>query len=341
MTVSPDDEDPVVERVRNRWDRLTKPPGSLGDLEEWVVRLAAIQQRTIPRVRPAAVLLFAGDHGVTEENVSAYPPAVTEQMLANIDRGGAAINAIAASAGVELRWFNVGCRSNHQRDGEKIAGGTRNLRRRRALPREHIDDALAVGRRAVREAGEDGVELVGLGEIGIGNTTPTTALIAALLDRDPADIVGPGTGLDEAGLRRKRRVVREALKHHEPDPNDARDLLGALGGYELAAQVGAILEASKRGLPVVLDGVITAASALVAGVERPACRTVMLASHRSAEPAHDPALEALDLDPMVDLNLRLGEGTGAALVVPLLDAALAAYRDMATFEDAGVENGLE
>lgn len=330
------DSDEVERSIRARWDRLTKPPGSLGDLEDWVTRLGMIQGRKTPRVDPARLLLFAGDHGVTEEDVSAYPASVTAEMLSNIRSGGAAVNALARAAGVELRWYNAGCRSSLQRDDEKIADGSRNLRRRRALPDEDVEAGIALGRRAARRAAKDGIVLVGLGEIGIGNTTPSTALIAAVTGRSPEALVGPGTGLDDPGIARKRTVIGEALRRHAPDPGDARDLLGALGGYELAALVGVILEAHERRLPVLLDGVITAASALVARVEEPGVRGILLASHRSPEPAHAAAMEALDLEPMVDFNLRLGEGTGALLAAPLLRGGAAAYREMATFEEAGV-----
>lgn len=334
-----DDSDGVKSRIKDRWDSLVKPPGSLGDLETLVQRLGAVQGRVDPDVEPAALLLFAGDHGVTEENVSAYPASVTATMLETIREGGAAINTLCESAGLELHWYNVGAASDLTRDGEKLADGTSNMVEERALDEDDLESALECGRRALRNAVSSGKNLVALGEIGIGNTTASSAVAGAILNCEPEDVVGPGTGVKGNQLEHKSKIVAQALNYHDPDGRDGYDVLGAVGGYELAAQAGVILEARRQDVPVLLDGFITGASALAACRIDSAADRVLFASHRSREPAHRKVLEALDLEPMIDLNLRLGEGSGAAVVYPIIKSAMAAYRGMHTFEDAGITVG--
>lgn len=326
----------VAQQIKGRWDRLTKPPGSLGDLEDWICRLGEIQGSNPPRIDPARMLLFAGDHGVAEENVSAYPQSVTRQMLANIDDEGAAINAMTEQVDMQFEWFNVGSHSSLEKNGGKVSEEAGNIRRENALTSQERRSAIQVGRLAVEAAQHDDVSLIGLGEIGIANTTPSTALIAAILERDPETVVGSGTGLDEDGLAHKTQVIREIIQNRSYDTNNASDLLETLGGFEIAAMTGAIFEAHKRGIPVVLDGLITTAAALVASIKNDGVSNVLMAAHTSAEPGHEKALDELGLEPMVDLNLRLGEGTGAALILPLLRVALNTYTSMATFEEAGV-----
>lgn len=332
-----DGEDDSIEAViRERWDRLVKPPGSLGDLESWAARVGSVQEEAPPRVRPASLLLFAGDHGVTGEDVSAYPAEVTARMLETIADGAAASSALARWAEVDLRWYNVGVQSDRQRRDEKVAGGTANFTGAPAMEPGQRDAAVACGQRAVRRADERGDRLLCLGEMGIGNTTTSAALVAALLDRPPEESVGPGTGVDAEGRRHKARVVRRALEHHAGELDDPDEVLRRLGGLEIAALTGAIQEAVDRRIPVVLDGYVTASAALVAARRRPEVTEGMLAAHRSREPAHGAVLEALGLEPMFDFDLQLGEGTGALVAASLLEAAASAYREMATLEEAGI-----
>lgn len=335
MSTSPD-RNQAFDRVTRRWNRLVKPPGSLGMLEEWVRTLSRVQHRDPPEVRPAALLLFAGDHGVVSEGVSAYPGEVTARMLRTVREGGAAVNVLCAWSDVELRWYNAGARCSLQRHEERIAPGSANLMRQPAMDESQVRRALKLGREAADEALSDDVVCLGLGEIGIGNTTATAALTAALLRRDPEEVVGPGSGLDDPGVRRKTRVVESALERHEPRPGDPVECLRRLGGLEIAALTGAVLEAADRRVPVVMDGVTTAAASLVARRINPEVSSVLIASHRSPEPAHGPLLEALDQRPMFDFQMRLGEGTGAVLAVPLLEAALSLYRGMSTLRQAGI-----
>lgn len=326
-------------KIRDRWDSLVKPPGSLGDLEDIVIRLGEIQGTLEPEVEPGRLLLFAGDHGVTEESVSAYPSSVTARMIETIRDGGAAINSLCDSAGLDLEWYNVGSHSDLVRNGEKFDDGTANMTEAPALSDNEVHQVVESGREALRRAVNDGTQLVALGEIGIGNTTASSAVVGAVLDCDGTEVVGPGSGVEGDRLERKKTVVNEALEERNPDPDDGYDVLASVGGYELAAQVGVILEAHERDVPVLLDGFITGASALAARQIEPASRRVLLASHCSQEPAHGRVLAELDLEPMTDFNLRLGEGSGAALVYPLLKSALTTYRGMYTFEEAGIGGG--
>ncbi len=324
-----------------RLDRLTKPPGSLGRLEELAARLVLIGGTLAPRLADPVIFTLAADHGVVAEGVSAYPQAVTAQMVENICRGGAAISVLAAHVGARLVVADLGVAgplAPHPRLVRCPVGpGTRNLAREPAMTRAEALRAIAAGAALVEAAGPDGV---GTGEMGIGNTTAASALTAALTGADPAAVTGPGTGLDEAGRRRKVEVIRGALALHRPDPRDPLGVLAAVGGFEIAGLVGVILAGAARRVPVVLDGFIATAAALVAVRLAPAAREYLLAAHRSAEPGHGLLLETLGLAPCLDLRMRLGEGTGAALGIGLLRAALACYLGMATFKEAGVSERL-
>ena len=309
-------------RARERQSRLTKPPGSLGRLEEIAVRLAAIQRSERPVTRGRTIVLFAGDHGVTEEGVSPYPSEVTGQMVANITSGGAAINAIAGVAKAEVRVV----------DTRSVRASTRNLAREPAMTEAEVEEAMRLGTEAV--GGLESVTVVGLGEMGIGNTTAASAMTAALTGLSPARVTGRGTGLGDDGVRRKVAVVERALDLHgvcEP-----HDILRCLGGLEIAALTGFCLEAARRRKAIVVDGFITTAAFAIAWRIEPLVKDYAFFSHRSVEPGHESLLEFLDAEPLLDLHLRLGEGTGAALAIPILDAAVAAHNEMATFESAGV-----
>ena len=320
----------AADDARARYDGKTKPRGSLGRLEDLGVRIAAIRG-FVPDRLDAAVVVAAGDHGVVAEGVSAYPQEVTTQMVANFVAGGAAINVLAREAGAALVVVDTGIavplESADVRQ-VRIGAGTANLATGPAMTDEEVQAALDAG---AALAAELSVDVVALGEMGIGNTTSASALVASVTGADPAAVCGPGTGLDAEGVAHKVDVVRRAL-----EVNAGRDPLTALGGFEIAFLAGLAIGCAERRLVVLLDGFITTAAALAAVAREPRVAAVLIASHRGSEPGHAIALEALGLEPLLDLGLRLGEGSGAALALPLLHASIAIMRDMATFESAGV-----
>jgi nicotinate-nucleotide--dimethylbenzimidazole phosphoribosyltransferase len=329
--------------VRAHLDRLTKPPGSLGRLEHLVIQLAGITGSARPRIERPAVVVFAGDHGVTARGVSAYPSAVTAQMVANFCRGGAAINVLARAAEAELVVVDVGVSGPRTHTTSamrlvhaRVRAGTRDMTIEPAMERAETDAAIAVGMEVVGELVGEGCDAIALGEMGIGNTTAASALVAALTGLPPAQVTGPGTGLDAEAVDHKIDVIEAALVRHRPEPADPIGVLAAVGGFEIAALVGAMLTAAERRTPVILDGFITGAAALVAAAMAPALGPRLIASHRSVEPGHVAVLEHLDLNPLLDLDLRLGEGSGAALSIPLLRAATLLLANMATFDGARV-----
>jgi nicotinate-nucleotide--dimethylbenzimidazole phosphoribosyltransferase len=325
--------------ARQAIDAKTKPRGSLGRLEEFAVRIAGIRGLPNPGRQRAAVVLAAADHGVAARGVSAYPQEVTGQMLANFAAGGAAISVLARLVEAELRVFDLGVRFPHHdpriRD-LRIAAGTADITEGPAMSRAQAEEALAAGRTVAAELEAEGVGVVALAEMGIGNTTSAAALVAALLAVEPERTCGRGTGVDDAGLGRKVEAVRRALQVNHPDSADGLGALAALGGFEIGFLAGVALGAAERRLVVLLDGYITGAAALVAERVAPGTRDAMIAAHLSPEPGHRLVLEALGLDPLLDLDLRLGEGSGAALALPLVHASLAILDEMATFETAGV-----
>ena len=328
--------------ARLRLDRLTKPPGSLGALEDLAAQLAAITGRVRPTAEYAAVLVAAADHGVVAEGVSPYPQAVTAQMVLNFLRGGAAINALAATVGARVIVVDAGVAADlpdHPalRRGA-VLRGTGNLRREPAMSRGVAAEALLAGARIVFEEAALGLDLLALGEMGIGNTTAAAALTSAFTGAAPELTTGRGTGVDEAGLARKRAVVAGALERARPDDADPLGTLAELGGLEIALLAGAALAAAAQRIPVLLDGYIATSAALAAAALAPDVRGYLIAGHRSAEPGHRIALDHLGLRPLLELDMRLGEGSGAALAIPIVRAAARAIREMATFEDAGVSD---
>lgn len=328
------------EDVRRRLDDLTKPPGSLGRLEDLACRLAVILGDPPPPLHPRAILVLAGDHGVVARGVSAYPAAVTAQMCRNIAGGGAAVSVLGRVASAQVIVADFGLGEPAASPGvldRSVVRGTRDLSLVPALSDAEVERAVLAGADLVRREAAD-ARVVALGEMGIGNTTAAAGIAAALLDLPPARLVGPGTGVDRAGIERKRRALEAALARLPAGAPPLR-VLAEVGGAEIAGLVGVVLEAARRGRPVLLDGFITTAAALLAVRLAPAAAPYLIASHRSAEPGHALMLEALGLDPLLDLGLRLGEGSGAALALPLLDAAAAILREMATFETAGVSRG--
>jgi len=321
----------AFEEARRAYDAKTKPRGSLGRLEELGCRIAGIRG-FLPRRLEAVVVVAAGDHGVAVEGVSAYPAEVTRQMVANFAAGGAAINVLARRAGARLIVVDAGVREPFDHElvrPVRIGPGTANIAAGPAMSSAQAERAMLAGRELVGEL-ED-VDVVGIGEMGIGNTTSASALTAAILGVDPELVCGRGTGLDDEGLARKIATVRQALA-----ANAGSDPLAALGGFEIAFLAGVVLACEQRRIAVLLDGFITAAAALAATCVSPSASAVMIASHRSPEPGHALVLERLGLEPLLDLGLRLGEGSGAALALPLLHASIAILDEMATFADAGV-----
>jgi nicotinate-nucleotide--dimethylbenzimidazole phosphoribosyltransferase len=320
-------------------DAKTKPRGSLGRLEELACRVAAVRGTAELSPLKAAVVVVAADHGVAAEGVSAYPSEVTRQMLLNFAAGGAAINVLAERAGAELVVVDAGVReavADPQIYGLRVAPGTQNAARGPAMSREQALEAIDGGIGYARSLAEGGVALVALGDMGIANTTAASAICACLLPSPPEVVCGRGTGLDDAGVRHKVEVVRRMLAVNEPDPHDPVGVLAAVGGLEIAFLAGFTLGAAAAGLVVVLDGFITGAAALAAARLAPASAARVIASHQSPEPGHALVLDALGLAPLFDLGLRLGEGSGAALALPLIQSALAIVADMATFSEAGV-----
>lgn len=337
------DTDALEGALRDALDAKTKPPGSLGRLEDLAVALGLAQRSPRPSVDPARIVVFAADHGVAGEGVSAFPAEVTAQMVGNFVAGGAAVAVLGRTADASLEVVDVGVAADLSAlEGivhDKVARGTANLRVAAAMTHEELDAALASGRRAVVRAAGAGARTLLLGEMGIANTT-SAAVLTGLLCKGSADVVtGRGTGLGDAALGRKRDVVRDALGRLDGCARDPLECLREAGGLEIAALVGAMLEAPAHRLVVVVDGYIVTAAALVACRLRPEARRQLVFAHRSAEPGHDLALAALEAEPLLDLGLRLGEGSGAVLALPLLRAAAAVLADMATFADAGVSGG--
>ncbi|MBS7661337.1 nicotinate-nucleotide--dimethylbenzimidazole phosphoribosyltransferase [Pseudomonas lalucatii] len=327
------------EQALARQAQLTKPAGSLGQLEHLAVQLAALQGRERPGVERVAIGIFAGDHGVVAEGVSAYPQAVTGQMLGNFVAGGAAISVLARQLGASLEVVDLGTAQPLELPGVRhlhLGAGTANFTQGPAMSAAQARLALQGGRDALLRAQQGGAQLFIGGEMGIGNTTAATALACWLLDCPAAALVGPGTGLDGAGLARKTAVIEVALALHRPAIAEPFDALQRLGGFEILALVGAYLACAQEGVTALVDGFICSVAALAAVRLNPDCRPWLLFAHQGAEPGHRRVLQALEAEPLLQLGLRLGEGSGAALAVPLLRLACQLHSEMATFAEAAV-----
>jgi nicotinate-nucleotide--dimethylbenzimidazole phosphoribosyltransferase len=336
--------------ARARQDVLTKPRGSLARLEDLVLQLASITGRARPTAARKCVIVMAADHGVVEEGVSLYPAEVTAQMLANFVRGGAAINVLARQAGARVTVVNAGARSPVPSLADAafspgapvrtvdapIAPGTASMTSGPAMSRDAAEAAIALGIRMVEEEAAAGLDLAATGDMGIGNTTAAAAVTAALTGIAPRRAAGRGTGLGDDAFERKVAVIERALAANRPDPSDPIDVARKVGGLEIAALAGVIIGAAARRIPVVLDGFISGAAALIACALLPGAAPYLIASHESAEPGHAVILERLGLAPLLRLGLRLGEGTGAALAFHLVEAACRIHSEMATFSEAGV-----
>jgi nicotinate-nucleotide--dimethylbenzimidazole phosphoribosyltransferase len=318
----------------------------LGRLEDLACWFAARLRTPVPALPRCEIFVFAGDHGVAERGVSAFPQSVTAQMVVNFARGGAAINVLASLENCRIEVVDVGVASNEPSPEnvrqERVRAGTRDLASTAAMTLDELRAAMAVGERCARAAVERGTQLVIAGEMGIANSTSAACLICAFTGAMPEDVVGRGTGVDDAGLTRKREIVQIALARvAKAGTAGALQTLAELGGLEIAAIAGFYLEAARQGIPVMLDGYISTAAALAAVSIEPGVVEWMLAGHRSAEAGHRIALEELKLQPLLDLGLRLGEGTGAALALPMVRAALALHSRMATFGEAGVSEAIQ
>lgn len=336
--IKPFDE-AAAELADRHSDTLTKPPGSLGKLESLARQLAGVSGRLWPDLSRKAVVVMAGDHGVCEEGVSAFPQAVTPQMVMNFLNGGAAVNVLARQAGAEVVCVDIGVNAelSHERlVSRKVVSGTANMAKGSAMTREEALRALVVGIEIAETKAEEGIRLFGTGEMGIGNTTASAAIASVLTGLPPEESVGRGTGINDAGWRNKVDVVKRAIAVNQPDAADPLDVLAKVGGAEIAGLAGVIIGAAAHGCAVVIDGYISSAAALIAARLAPQTKPYMIASHLSQEQGHSKLLASIGLSPMVQLEMRLGEGTGAVLCFHFIDAALSLMQEMATFESAGV-----
>nr|WP_312866006.1 nicotinate-nucleotide--dimethylbenzimidazole phosphoribosyltransferase [Saccharothrix violaceirubra] len=327
----------VRQRAERRHATLTKPTGSLGRLEELGAWVAACQGECPPRpfTRPR-VVVFAGDHGVARHGVSAYPSEVTGQMVANFLNGGAAVNVLANVAGATVRVVDTSVDGDTGVDEHKVRRASGSIDREDALTLEEAEQAVELGRRLADEEVDGGADLLIAGDMGIGNTTPAAVLIGVLTGSEPVAVVGRGTGIDDQGWMRKTAAIRDALRRARPVVSDPLRLLATSSGADIAAMAGFLAQAAVRRTPVVLDGVVSGAAAIVAEELAPGARKWWVAGHRSAEPSHALALNHLDLEPLIDFDLRLGEGSGAVAALPLVVMATRVLAEMATFESAGV-----
>ncbi|RPJ42903.1 MAG: nicotinate-nucleotide--dimethylbenzimidazole phosphoribosyltransferase [Deltaproteobacteria bacterium] len=329
-----------LSQAQERLDRLTKPVGSLGQLEEIAKRYAAIVEKVKPVLGKKIIYTFAADHGVVAEGVSAYPKEVTHQMVYNFLHQGAGINVLARHAGAEVVVVDIGVDHDFEPAAglviRKIAHGTRNLAQGPALTLAEALRAIAVGLEMADRARAEGATLVGTGDMGIGNTTASSAILSCLAGLPVEEVTHRGTGIDDPGLRRKIRTIEQAIRVNAPDPRDPLDVLAKVGGLEIAGIAGLIIGCAFHRIPVVVDGFISAAGAMIAADLNPAIREYLFASHQSVEIGHRFMWEYLGQKPIVNLSLRLGEGTGAALAMSIIEAAVKILTEMATFTEAGV-----
>lgn len=339
-----------AERAQKRLDNLTKPPGSLGRLEEFAKKLVAITENPMPEFDKKVIFTFAGDHGVVDEGVSAYPKEVTRQMVFNFLRGGAGINVLARHAGAEVVVIDIGVDYDFTKAGDsplkgglgglfiskKVVSGTRNIRKGPAMTKDEAVQCIEVGIALAYEYANKGYKLFCTGDMGIGNTTPSSAIAAVLTARPVSEVTGKGTGISDGSLKNKIKVIEDVISLNKPDPADPLDVLAKVGGAEIGGIAGLIIGAAANRIPVVIDGFISTAGALIAYCMEPRTKDYMFAAHNSVEIGHKAMLEKIGLRPILDLDLRLGEGTGAALAMLMIEAGLKIYKEMATFGEAGV-----
>ncbi|HCL78622.1 MAG TPA: nicotinate-nucleotide--dimethylbenzimidazole phosphoribosyltransferase [Synergistaceae bacterium] len=334
-----------MEAARRRQGQLAKPAGSLGRLEDLSVRLAGMRRTTHPSVERKVILTMAGDHGVVDEGVTLYPREVTVQQVVNFLRGGGGINVLARHGGARVVLVDVGVAQDFDpAEGlqiRKVGYGTASFRSGPAMSREQALRSVEAGIAAALEEAERGMDLLGVGEMGIGNSTPAAAIACAVTGEPVASVAGRGAGLTDDGLRRKVSVIEQGLSVNRPDPKDGLDVLAKVGGFEIGGIAGAILGAASLGIPVLVDGLISASGAIIAALLCPGAKDYMIASHRSAEAGQRCMLDFLGLEPLLDLGMRLGEGTGTALAMHVVEAAAKILNEMATFESAQVSGPFE
>ena len=335
----------AMDAARARQDTLTKPQGSLGRLEELSITLAGIFMDPIPKINRKAVILAAGDHGVVAEGVSAYPQEVTPAMVGNFLAGGAAINVLARHVGASIVVLDAGVAADLPDDpamrAVKIGRGTANMAIGPAMSREDAIKCIEAGIAAADEQIAKGADLIAFGDMGIGNTTPSSAITAVVTGADPSVTTGRGTGLDDPALAHKVEVVRRSIEVNKPDAKDGLDLLAKVGGFEIGMLAGAMLGTAAAHRPAVVDGFISGAAALIAWTLAPTLSHYLIASHQSVEPGHRIGMETMGLTPLLDMGMRLGEGSGATLAMPIIEAAAKCLAEMATFADAGVAERIE
>jgi nicotinate-nucleotide--dimethylbenzimidazole phosphoribosyltransferase len=333
----------LVEKAQKRLDNLTKPQGSLGRLEDFACQIVGISGNLNPEIKRKVILVMAGDHGVAQEKVSVFPQEVTFQMVYNFIRGGAGINVLARHIGADVLVVDMGVAKDFASEKgliiKKIAYGTKNISQGPAMSRDEAERAIIAGIEVFEdELNRKGIDIVGLGEMGIANTTPSSSIVACLTKSKVEEVTGQGTGINEDQLKNKIRVIKQAIEINHPDPEDGLDVLSKIGGFEIGGLVGCILAAAAHRVPIVIDGFISCASALIAIKLAPLVKDYIFASHNSVEKGQIIALKYMDKVPMFDLGMRLGEGTGAALGISFIEAGVKILTQMATFTDAGVEN---
>ena len=342
--IGPPDERAMAEEEA-RQNTLTKPEGSLGRLEELSIQLAGIQGRCLPRIKDKAIITMAADHGVVAEGVSAYPSDVTPQMVYNFLGGGAGVNVIARQVGARLLIVDIGVAAklepNPQLLSRKVAPGTRNMAAGPAMSEEEATRAIEAGIEVTAAEVSKGLDIIGTGDMGIGNTTSSSAICAVMTGRPVAEVTGRGTGIADKQLEHKIAVITRAIAVNKPEPAKPLEVLAKVGGLEIGGITGVILAAATHRVPVVIDGFISGAAALIAAALAPMVKDFLIAAHVSTEPGHRLLLEHLGLNPLLDLGMRLGEGTGAALGISLAETAARILNEMATFADAGVSGRSE
>ena len=334
----------IAAEVERLHGQLTKPDGSLGRLEAIGAQIAAIKGNTRPEWEKKCAIVMVADHGVASEGVSAYPQSVTIQMLSNFSLGGAAINVFARCVGCRLRIVDVGTNSTDESNlsikYRRVSCGTQNILYGPAMTIYQALTAIGIGIETFLEEHKLGIDIFATGDMGIANTTASSAITAVTCNRNPSEVTGPGSGLNKEGLQKKIKVIEHALQVNLPDRNDPIDILRKVGGFEIGAIAGTILAAAAHRVPIILDGFISGAAALIATSLAPQCRNYLIAAHLSTEPGHGTILESLGLRPLLNLDLRLGEGTGALLAMPIIEAACRVLSEMATFESAKISQKL-
>ncbi len=329
----------LEKEIQGKLDNLTKPLGSLGRLEEIAKKYCLIRQTASPVLKNKVIFVLAGDHGIVEEGVSAFPQEVTQQMVLNFLNGGAGINVLSKHVGAKVVVADLGVKGdiqNEQLKNKKVNKGTQNMANGPAMTEEEAVQAIETGIDLAEEEIKNGMDLLGIGEMGIGNTTPASAITSVITGAPVEDITGRGTGIDDKGLENKIETIKKVLDINKPDKNDGLDVLSKVGGYEIGGMAGIILSAAKNNIPVIIDGFISSSAALIAFQLNPNIKDYLIASHQSVEKGHKIILDHLGLSALLDLDLRLGEGTGSALGMSLVEAGIKIYNEMATFESAGV-----